>query len=92
MNTAHGSILLQAPADITSFDDIVEEAGDIVIWTEIGGHAFDNCTQLQTLEIPETVNHIDSAAFAGCSSLEMILFQTTGELYLETEAFNTEVL
>ena len=37
--------------------------------TQIGDHAFENCTTLTGITIPETVTSIGEYAFAGCSNL-----------------------
>ena len=40
--------------------------------TQIGDHAFDGCSSLKSIAIPNGVNHIGGHAFEGCSSLESI--------------------
>ncbi len=39
---------------------------------EIGAFAFENCTSLKTIDIPDATGAIGAAAFKGCSSLESI--------------------
>ena len=40
--------------------------------TEIGEHAFENCTGLTSITIPNSVTYIGSSAFSGCTSLPVI--------------------
>lgn len=40
VTTDNGSILLRAPSNITSFDDIEKETDGTVLWCEIGSNAF----------------------------------------------------
>lgn len=40
--------------------------------TSIEEHAFNNCTQLTTIEIPNSVTNIGNAAFSGCKKLTSI--------------------
>ena len=41
--------------------------------TEIGGQAFDGCTNLESIVIPNSVTTIGSQAFSGCTKLESIV-------------------
>ena len=50
---------------------VITFSGDL---TKIGAHAFQQCTTLSTIQIPESVITIDKAAFSACSNLiEVIL-------------------
>ena len=40
--------------------------------TEIGSHAFEDCTSLKTVTIPNGVTYIDYCTFSGCASLTSI--------------------
>ena len=40
--------------------------------TGIGGYAFALCTNLTSIEIPDSVTYIEEGAFDGCSSLTSI--------------------
>jgi hypothetical protein len=42
--------------------------------TGIGDHAFDQCTRLVSITIPDSVNHLGSHALAGCTNLVDIYF------------------
>ncbi len=41
--------------------------------TNISINAFENCTKLSAIEIPNTVKNIESNAFAGCTSIKSII-------------------
>jgi len=90
MTSDNGSILLHAPSDITSFDDIEKETDGTVLWGEIGSNAFSGCTALTALSIPDTVSMIDSNAFAGCENLQLTLLETTGKITIEEDAFDPD--
>ncbi len=90
MTSDNGSILLHAPSDITSFDDIEKETDGTVLWSEIGSNAFSGCTALTALSIPDTVSMIDSNAFAGCENLQLTLLETTGKITIEEDAFDPD--
>ena len=40
--------------------------------TEIGAHAFEECSEMTTISIPNTVTEINEYAFWGCSSLQSV--------------------
>ncbi len=42
------------------------------IVTEIGGHAFDNCSELTSIELPYTITTISYSAFSNCTKLTTI--------------------
>ena len=54
-------------------------AGDKVV--RIGDTAFENCSSLLTVQIPETVNSVGMGAFRGCSSLTAITVDEGNEVY-----------
>lgn len=58
--------------DGTSKDLIIPEEIEGYPVIEIGGFAFQNCTEITGVTIPETVTEIYDYAFAGCSSLSYI--------------------
>lgn len=41
--------------------------------TAIGGYAFDNCSSLASITLPESLSSIGNYAFSGCSSLASIV-------------------
>ena len=90
MTTDNGSVLLHAPYDTASFDDINNAAETSVFWTEIAGHAFDGCETLTALDVPETVSLIDSNAFTGCDDLQLLLFENINEITVEAAAFDPD--
>ena len=54
-------------------------AGDKVV--RIADTAFENCSSLLTVHIPETVNSIGMGAFRGCSSLTAITVDENNDVY-----------
>jgi hypothetical protein len=46
--------------------------GDVYDVTEIGSYAFENCTSLTSITIPESVTSIGERAFYACSNLTAI--------------------
>ena len=49
--------------------------------TSIGTAAFDGCTGLKSVEIPDSVTFIDSGAFNGCTGLESLLVASGNPVY-----------
>lgn len=90
VTTDNGSILLRAPSNITSFDDIEKETDGTVLWCEIGSNAFSGCADLTALAIPDTVSMIDSNAFAGCENLQLTLLETIGKITIKEDAFDPD--
>ena len=45
--------------------------------TKIGDYAFESCTSLKNIEIPETVTSIGSTCFGSCTALESITIPAT---------------
>ena len=50
-------------------------------------NAFENCTKLTAIEIPETVENIGSNAFAGCTSIKSIII-SEGVTWISRNAFS----
>lgn len=71
------------------------EGGDITIPSELDGYtvkriestAFRFNSSITGITIPETVNHISSYAFEGCSSLSSVVFETTSFINIGYAAF-----
>ena len=55
---------------VSTLEAVYFENGSLC--TEIGAYAFEDCSNLQTIEIPGTVSNIGNYAFRYCSSLESI--------------------
>ena len=58
--------------DDVKIPTFVERNGVIFTVTGIDKHAFENCSNLITVDIPNTVNFIDEYAFGGCTKLTSI--------------------
>ena len=58
--------------DMTIPDVVTNTNGDIYQVTSIGLCAFDGCTGLKSVEIPNSVTSIDVCAFTGCTGLNSL--------------------
>ena len=79
----HATILLNAPADLTQFD---ENSIPGVTITEIGQHAFSDCENLKHVKLSRHINQIDSYAFYGCEALESIFSANTESMIIQENA------
>ncbi|MDE7207355.1 MAG: leucine-rich repeat domain-containing protein, partial [Lachnospiraceae bacterium] len=60
---------------------------------KINASAFENCKKLQWVELGDSVSYIGENAFAGCTSLENVIFsQTKTGLYGDDDNYWTEAL
>jgi len=59
--------------DITSFEELQYFTG----LTNIHKHAFDGCTNLMSVTIPNSVSIIDELAFSGCSNMSSITMSSS---------------
>ena len=55
----------------------IEESYKDAAVSNIANDAFNGCTKLRTVEIPNTVNYIGAQAFMNCKSLKKIIFNGT---------------
>lgn len=75
-------------------DGISEYYGEIVIDGEkktvdsIASHAFDGCTTLEYVSLPETVKTIGVSAFENCTALSGVLLGSTDSVTIMDRAFN----
>ena len=53
----------------------------------IGGRAFENKVNLKKIILPNTIEHIDNFAFAGCTALEYIDLPTS-LIYIQSDVFS----
>ena len=70
--------------------DKIPDDGKVVIpnsVTEIGGNAFEGCSELSAIEIPNSVNKIGYAAFRNCKALKSITIPSNVGT-ISGEAFN----
>lgn len=88
-NDEEEAVLIKAPANVTEFDGTVTaEDGTPVDITTIGENAFEKCTSLRWVTLPESVDTISYQAFYNCTGLEGILINnkktiTIGNLALD---------
>ncbi len=77
-----GNCLVMGIGDCTDSEVIIPEkspSGDRVVG--IGNGAFENCRQLVSVSIPESVTNIGIGVFRGCSSLVIISVENDNEFY-----------
>ena len=63
----------------------------------IGGYAFESCTALRQIELPQGVTELAAGAFKGCTALEYIelpssMTHVTASLFYECESLKSAVL
>lgn len=81
--------LISAPKSVTEFDGTVTaEDGTPINITIVGDNAFENCTSLRWVTLPETVNTIGYQAFLNCSAMEGMLIDTKDDLYIRNMALD----
>lgn len=76
--------LLRAPATIQNFD---QNSVDGVTWKAIANGAFEDCTSLITVELPENVKKIGKDAFRGCTAMEGFLSCSGDTIEIGENAF-----
>lgn len=79
--------VVDVPDTITSFDGnlMLEDESEIMV-TAIGDGAFENCTKLKWVYLPETVNYIGYQAFRNCSALEGLFISTEDFVYIGNQS------
>jgi hypothetical protein len=86
-NTAYSNNSLNWKNDILYIDNFLMEAkdeisGDCTIKSgikNIANFAFDDCSNLTGITIPESVTYIGMSAFTGCTNLKNVYYTGTGE-------------
>ena len=71
-------------SDLQSFPDF--KRFELTGLTQVGGSWFQNCTNLNAIELPSTVKHIGGWAFYGCSKLKEITIPAAVET-IDASAF-----
>lgn len=80
--------LLKAPQEITEFDGMIEIDGTKVSIDNIAAHAFDGCSTLEYVSLPETVKTIGVSAFENCSALSGVMIESTDTVTVMDRAFD----
>ena len=63
-----------------SGDIVIPDTHEELLVKEIGDHAFEDCSNLTSIEIPAGVTSIGSSAFSGCSNLANVTFAEGSQL------------
>lgn len=80
--------LIKAPEDIGEFDGTIPELDkEEISITEIADGAFENCKELQWVELPESTKVIGYQAFKNCTSLQGLLINAKDSITVNNEAF-----
>ncbi len=103
-----GTIAVEIPAKVGKYtiteiadncfgDDVKDKIYKVIITDgtvqKINASAFENCKKLQWVELGDSVSFIGENAFAGCTSLENVVFsQTKTGLYGDDDTYWTEAL
>lgn len=85
LNVDGSAILIQAPENITSLDEL--ELPDDVELTEIGNSAFNGCNDLILAELPATITKVGKNAFSQCEKLEGVISYAPDYIYIGQNAF-----
>ncbi|MBU5481091.1 leucine-rich repeat domain-containing protein [Blautia sp. MSJ-19] len=75
--------VIDVPDALTLFDGnlVLEDDSEIMV-TAIGDNAFENCSKLKWVTLPETVNSIGYQAFKNCTSLQGLFISTEDSIYI----------
>lgn len=75
------NILVRVPGTITEYDGTVTDPdGNPVAIQQIGDGAFENCTELVWVSLPEETDTIGDRAFKNCHALQGIMINTTDSI------------
>ena len=88
-NDVEKYILINAPEGLTEFDGTVTASdGTAVAVTEIGPQAFAECTDLEWVILPESVERIGYQAFLNCTSLQGILIDAKEQITIGNKSLD----
>ena len=73
--------------NVTSDEIVVPSTYNGLPVIRIGGRAFENKVNLKKIILPNTIEHIDNLAFAGCTALEYIDLPTS-LIYIKSDVFS----
>ena len=73
-------------------DDPTVTAFNGITTTTIGGWAFNGCTSLQSITLPNTIKNIEQGAFRGCTNLQSVTGCTQLEIIGDYAFYNCQQL
>lgn len=83
-------VLLSVPNTVINFDGTIRLAsGETVTVNEVGDYAFQNCTELVWVTLPEKVKRIGEEAFSGCTSLQGVFLDSRDQITIGNNAFSS---
>ena len=75
------NVLVRTPKSLTEYDGTVTDTeGNPVKIQKIGDNAFENCTELKWVTLPEETDTIGDRAFKNCHALQGIMIQATEKI------------
>lgn len=81
-------VVVNAPDGISEYYGEITINGEKKTVDGIASHAFDGCTTLEYVSLPETVKTIGVSAFENCTALSGVLLGSTDSVTIMERAFN----